>query len=86
MAVVLKRQAEIVIENTAAAHERYVEATKQGRVYLPEIEMRELEQVSKDLVPLLKHVTVKIDRYLVPLLKHVTVKIDLVVMRRIAEP
>ena len=43
---VLKKQAEIVIESTVASHDKYIAATKEQRVFLPEIAIDDLEQVS----------------------------------------
>jgi len=49
MAVVLKKQAEIVIQSTVESHNRYIEAQNASRVYVPEMTQNDLQQVNNDL-------------------------------------
>jgi len=50
MAVVLKKQAEIVIESTVASHNRYIESQNAGKAFVPEITVEDLHQVQNDLI------------------------------------
>ena len=45
MAVVLKQQVENVVESTQRSHNKFIEAQKEQRVFVPEIKIEELEQV-----------------------------------------
>ena len=45
MAVVLKQQVENVVESTQRSHNKFIEAQKEQRVFVPEIRIEELEQV-----------------------------------------
>jgi tetratricopeptide (TPR) repeat protein len=50
MAVVLKKHAEIIIEGVRDSHNRYMEAHKDQKAFVPEIQIDDLEQVKNDLV------------------------------------
>ena len=47
MAVVLKQQVENVVESTQRSHNKFIEAQKEQRVFVPEIRIEELEQVKR---------------------------------------
>ena len=50
MVVVLKKQAEIVIENTVEERNKFIAAQESKKVLVPEIRIADLEQVKNDLV------------------------------------